>query len=143
MKRSLSPQEILEKHHIRSTDTRVQVLTHIHQSLHALSHNEIESFFKNRFDKVTLYRTLKTLWSKGLIHKISSENEPTRYATCQSNTCDHQHHEDNHIHFKCLQCEKVFCLSQVDVPQVHLPLGFKATSMQMMAEGCCDGCELS
>ena len=88
---------ILTANKLSKTEVRKKVLSLFISSDNALSLQEIESSFE-KIDRITLYRTLKTFESKGIIHKaIDGTNHP-KYAMCEE-SCDEHNHNDNHAHF--------------------------------------------
>ncbi|HEX2530352.1 MAG TPA: transcriptional repressor [Burkholderiaceae bacterium] len=73
-------------------------------------------------DRVTLYRALDCLVGAGLAHKIAGDDRVFRYSagTEHANCKDSMHAMQQHGHFKCTSCAKVFCLDGT-VPT--LPIG--------------------
>jgi Fur family ferric uptake transcriptional regulator len=130
-------EEILKHAGVRVTDFRIKLLSVINSKEFAVSSAEIEKSI-GEFDRVTLYRTLKTFKEKGLIHEVNMENEPVKYATC-SDTCSSSDHRHEHIHFKCTSCLKVTC---EDLPShLHIDLdGFTLESLEIQAKGICKNC---
>ena len=91
------------------------------------------------YDRVTLYRTLKTFEDQGIIHSIVDGNRQTSYALC-SHHCTEHHHHDEHIHFHCTKCEKTICLDDTAAPVITTPAGFQVNQVQLLVEGVCDTC---
>ena len=96
---------ILKDYKLRQTDCREEILNVFMKKSHALAHADVELPLKDRFDRVTIYRTLRTFVDKGLIHKVLDDEGGMKYALCKEgcNTPDHKHHHD-HVHFKCNIC---------------------------------------
>lgn len=132
-------QNILKRHDLRSTAIRKSLLQLFLNKSVALSHSEIEQFFQGDFDRVTIYRTLKTFDDKGLVHKVIDDGAVVKYAVCEEECVEHNH-KDNHVHFKCKQCEHTFCLHHVPVEKFDLPNGFKAKDYQLLVLGTCEKC---
>ncbi|RYG32801.1 MAG: transcriptional repressor, partial [Chitinophagaceae bacterium] len=105
----------------------------------ALAHADIEKLSADKFDRVTIYRTLQTFVEKGIIHTIPTPDNSIRYALCKDD-CSEGHHHDNHVHFVCIKCSNTICLDHVIVPTVKLPAGFKANEIQMVVNGTCKAC---
>ena len=129
---------ILKDHGLRMTEVRKSVLSLFLDSESALSQSEIDAQFEE-LDRVTLYRTLKTFESKGLVHKISNDQGHISYALC-SHDCGENKHEDTHPHFQCDKCDKVFCLDEVNLPKIKAPDGFEVRASKIMAQGLCKDC---
>ncbi len=130
---------LLENHSLRKTTIRVRVLDLFLNSDEAISHSYLEDKLDDT-DRVTLYRTLKAFEEKGLIHKAIDGTEVARYALC-AGKCRHKH-EDDHAHFHCGTCGKTICLDEVNVPSIHLPLGFSQETAHLIIKGTCEKCTL-
>ncbi len=129
--------DLLKNAGIRATDFRIKLLEIIRLKGSAISSLEIEDSL-GEFDRVTLYRSLKTFKEKGVIHEINMENEPVQFALC-SETCSSVHHHHEHIHFKCKSCQNVTC---EDIPnKIEISLqGFIIDSIGLQATGVCKNC---
>jgi Fur family transcriptional regulator, ferric uptake regulator len=134
---SISTESLLKQHQLRLTAARVDVVDALNLRGRAVSHAELEYVFIDRYDRVTLYRTLKTFLDVGIIHKIL-DNGGTRYALCHASCV--QHHNHDHVHFKCNTCGETQCIEGVTVPKVELPLGFAVQDINFLAEGTCPKC---
>lgn len=129
---------LLKEKNIRPTPFRENVLTIFKDSAYALSLQNIEDKL-NEHDRITLYRTLKTFKEKGVIHEIALPNEAIKYAMCE-NSCSDENHIHNHIHFKCNNCEEVFCKDVKELPQISIP-NFSITELEISAKGICENCK--
>lgn len=103
---------ILRQYDLRHTDTRENILNGFLQKTTALSHSDIEVYLNDGFDRVTIYRTLKTFLDKGIIHKILDDNGGVKYALCKDQ-CASGHHHHDHVHFKCSECNETFCFRKI------------------------------
>lgn len=129
----------LRNYHVRPTKTRKAILNIFLDADFALSHADIENKMTCDCDRVTIYRTLDTFLEKGLIHKVADGSGIIRYAL--GNNYTPQPHDDNHVHFKCVKCNRVYCLPSVDVPALELPPGYDLYSFSIIAEGICENCK--
>lgn len=129
----------LKKHNLRTTQCRVEVLDYFYNSNTALSQADLDKKFKDIFDRVTLYRTIKTFLKKGLIHQILDPQEISRYALCSSN-CDEKKHNHDHVHFKCNNCGQTKCISTIEVPEIILPKGYSSQTVNLLIQGKCPKC---
>ena len=132
--------QILKEARLRSTASRTVILGLFLHSTHALSYSDIERELCNSFDRVTVYRTLKTFLDKGIVHKILDDEGGLRYALC-SNHCRESGHRHNHIHFKCGRCGLTSCLDEVEVPDINLPAGYKMEAVNLLIQGTCLACQ--
>jgi Fur family ferric uptake transcriptional regulator len=130
--------ETLKGHHLRTTTCREDVLSAFINKKNALSHGDLEGTLGESYDRVTIYRTLKTFLEKGIIHKVL-DDEGLRYALC-TNQCSEEKHHHDHIHFKCNACGKTNCLENLHIPGVALPKGYRAASFNLLIQGTCPEC---
>lgn len=131
--------KILRAHGLKKTPVRQSVLSVLMGSDSALSQNEIEQQLDFSENRVTVYRVLKDLENVGVIHRIVNMNGTVLFASC-SDHCPTTHHQDEHIHFTCDSCHKVYCIEGLSVPALNFPQGFKVTSLNLSASGICDKC---
>lgn len=131
--------DILKKSQLSVTGSRKKILELFLQTNGALAHSDIEKKTGEKFDRVTVYRTLQSFLDKGIIHTIPTPDNSIRYALCKDD-CSGGHHHDNHVHFVCNKCSNTICLDHVLVPTVKLPAGFKANEIQMVVNGTCKTC---
>lgn len=131
--------QTLTHHKLRHTPVRRAVLQALLASPFALSGHEVEQQIGGETDRITLYRTLKTFEESGLIHRVIDTSDTVRYAAC-SVECSAHAHFDDHVHFKCTNCQHIYCLNQVAIPAVALPTGFAADSRDYLLAGVCREC---
>lgn len=131
--------DILKRNKLSNTDPRRAILELFLHSDTALAHQDIERQTGERFDRVTIYRTIQTFIDKGILHTIPTADNATRYALC-SDACSSGHHHDDHVHFVCTSCEKTICMDHVAIPSVKLPKGYKASQINMVVNGVCEAC---
>lgn len=130
--------ETLKEHNLRTTSCREDILNTFMNREIALSHGDLESALGERFDRVTIYRTLKTFLEKGIIHKVL-DDEGMRYALCRERCTEHSHHHD-HVHFKCNECGQTNCLDNLLIPAIKLPAGYQAEEVNLLIQGLCAVC---
>ncbi len=131
----------LKAYSLRQTECREEILAIFLNKAHALAHADVETQMSEKFDRVTVYRTLKTFLDKGLIHKVLDDEGSIKYALCKDNCHqdDHHHHHD-HVHFKCSSCGLTTCLDHVVIPAVVLPEGYKRVETNLLVQGVCKDC---
>lgn len=130
---------ILKKNLLSVTGSRKKILELFLQSNGALAHADIEKGSGEKFDRVTIYRTLQSFLNKGIIHSIPSADNTVRYALCKE--CTEESHHDDHIHFLCKECGTTTCLEEVHIPSIVLPKGFKSERIEMVVSGTCKECK--
>lgn len=126
----------------RVTYARVQVLSVLLAAKLPLSHSDIETELANcaaiKIDRVTLYRVLDWLVEAGLAHKAANTRGLLAFSLIQP---DNEH--EQHMHFRCNDCDDVICLD-IPKPQVPaLPRGFKIAHIDLEISGKCPACSRS
>jgi len=128
----------LTMRNIKPTAMRELVLKVLSEQDKAISLAELEQKFDNA-DKTTLYRTLKTFEENKLIHCIDDGTGAVKYALCKE-TCQ-CHPEDLHVHFLCTKCQQTYCLTDISIPSIALPVNFKLETINMVVKGICSNCD--
>jgi Fur family ferric uptake transcriptional regulator len=121
----------------RATPARAMVLSVLLASERPLSHLELEKKLQKQgktCDRVTLYRVLDWLVSRGLAHKVPGEDRVWRF-----NAVSYPPH--SHAHFQCRHCGQVYCLEDVrPVFALSLPPGFQYEHADLRVQGTCPTC---
>lgn len=130
---------MLKRNSLSITDSRKKILHLFLEQTGALAHADIEKKAGEKFDRVTVYRTLQTFVDKGIIHTIPTADNSIRYALCKDE-CSEGHHHDHHIHFVCSNCNNTYCLDDVVTPEIKLPKGYSAEHVEVVVEGVCKNC---
>lgn len=130
---------ILKRNQLSVTASREKILHLFLEQSGALAHGDIEKRAGEKFDRVTVYRTLQTFVEKGIIHTIPTADNSVRYALCKDN-CEAGHHHDQHIHFVCSHCGQTFCLDDVVTPEIKLPPGYSTNHIEVVVNGICREC---
>jgi len=131
--------EILKRSQLSVTASREKILHLFLEEAGALAHGDIEKKAGEKFDRVTVYRTLQIFVEKGIIHTIPTADNSIRYALCKDN-CAEGHHHDHHIHFVCSNCKNTYCLDDIVTPEVKLPKGYSSSHIEVVVEGICKSC---
>jgi Fur family ferric uptake transcriptional regulator len=131
--------DLLKQNELSVTESRKRILEMFFANSGALAHADIESKSGEKFDRVTVYRTLQTFLDKGIIHSIPTADNAIKYALCKDD-CSEGHHHDNHIHFMCTNCGNTTCLDEVTTPEVKLPKGYKLQHVDLVVNGLCKNC---
>lgn len=130
---------ILRKNQLSITGSRKKILELFLANNGALAHGDIEKKTGEKFDRVTIYRTLQSFLDKGIIHTIPTADNSIRYALCKEE-CSAGHHHDDHIHFVCRDCGNTTCLDDIHVPDIKLPKGFRSQQTEVVVSGKCKDC---
>jgi Fur family transcriptional regulator, ferric uptake regulator len=130
--------EYIREKGLKATPVRLKVLEELGNTHQALSHTELEATF-GKVDRITLYRALKDFEESGVVHKIIGPDGVTRFASC-SHDCPDITHTEDHVHFNCQRCQKMYCLEHTITPLIKLPKGFTATGINTVVNGICNNC---
>lgn len=129
---------LLKQHKLRKTPARVEILELYAGTPHAMSHGDVERQL-DEMDRVTIYRTLATFEEKGIIHRAYDGGGVVKYALCGTD-CSAHHHNDEHLHFSCVQCGNTYCIEGYSVPEVKTPKGYIMNEVFLFAKGTCKTC---
>ncbi len=125
--------DILTKHSIRPSLTRVLILDYLRQHR---THPTVDEIFSSlspqvpTLSKTTVYNTVKLLTSAGIIKMITIEEQQARYDACT----------DLHGHFLCSDCGTVFDFDTGE-PDSRLPEGFTVVTQEVYYTGICKNCQ--
>lgn len=136
----ITVQQILKQNKLSVTESRQKILGLFLTNRAAIAHADIEHKAGEKFDRVTVYRTLQTFVEKGIIHTIPSSDNTIKYALCR-HECFEGHHHDNHFHFVCSGCGKTECLEDFILPSLKLPKGYLAKNIEIVINGTCTNCK--
>lgn len=131
--------DILRRNRLSVTGSRKKILELFLVNKGALAHADIEHRAGEKFDRVTVYRTLQSFVEKGILHAIPTSDNTVKYALCKSD-CFEGHHHDNHSHFVCRICGKTECLDDIVLPAVSLPRDYVAENVEIVVNGMCREC---
>ncbi|MCB0484375.1 MAG: transcriptional repressor [Flavobacteriales bacterium] len=127
--------ELLKSNQLKVTKPRVLVLDHLMHCTQGHTLNELSEILATACDRVTVYRTLKTLEEKEIVHPIPDAGA-MRFKLSTSCKHDFQH---AHIHFRCEDCGEVLCIDEM--PHIPaLPVGYSLKKAEQMLKGQCAEC---
>lgn len=137
MKGKEALENLLRDRGLKVTPKRLELLLLISNYSSAIPYSKIQKSLNN-FDRVTLYRTLKSLLDSGIIHKATVSTEDVYYAMCK-HYCTSSEHHHKHVHFKCNSCLEVSCLDvttpvHIDIPNVIIK------QVEIEVSGVCEKC---
>lgn len=127
---------ILDRSGLRPTKARSEVLEALLGAGRSLSHAELAEILPG-LDKVTVFRSLKTLRDSGLLHSVRSLDGVLRYVVNPSGVkgCP-----GSHPHFLCLDCGTLNCLEGQELPRIDVPVGAEVRGKQFLVYGTCAAC---
>ena len=128
---------LMEHHGVRPTANRILIAGALSRAGRPMSMGELEDALET-VDKSVISRTLSLFREQHLVHVIEDGGDGVRYELCHSHHDDHD--ADTHVQFHCESCGRTFCLEDIPVPEVAVPDGFKASSVNYMIKGTCPDC---
>lgn len=131
-------ERILIRRGVKPTANRILVYKELHRASHPVSLADLESALDHRMDKASIFRVLEVFTEKEIVHAIEDGSRSQKYELCHSE--EHHSIADQHVHFYCEQCRETYCLESVSVPQVPVPEGFEAHTVNYMIKGLCPKC---
>lgn len=135
--------QTLRAHTVRLTPGRLAVLRTLLAAPYALSGTEIEQRIQAGVDRATMFRTLRLLEQKQLIHRVADYAETVRYAAAPTLrlAASPPHIPVEHVHLKCLVCQRLYCLPHVPVPTVPEASGLQVSRHDCLLSGVCKTCQ--
>ena len=121
---------------LRPTEVRGRVLAALRSAGGPLSHPELAAILAD-CDRVTVFRSLKALRVKGLLHCVQGMDGVLRYVANGDGAVGCP---GGHPHFLCERCGAMICLPDQEVPRVEVPRGSIVRGKQLLAYGLCAGC---
>lgn len=121
---------------LRVTSNRLAVLALIEQAPVALSHADLEAALPAGFDRVTLYRTLDSFVEAGLLSATVGADRVRRFSPLTGDPAGH----NDHLHFHCDDCGRVFCLPAKPPRRPSVPEGFQVEGADLYVHGHCADC---
>ena len=106
---------MLKQINLRRTPVRLGVLNVLAAAPQPLGVQQVLEKLPEHTDTVTVYRTLNTFTTKGVVHRVRGEDRTWRYALSPADGGgDEGPHA--HPHFVCDTCGTVECLEQSQIP---------------------------
>ena len=129
--------ELMEHHGIKSTANRIIIARALVEGAHPMTMMELEDQIGS-IDKSGIFRALSLFKERQLVH-VLEDSEGLRYEICHSH--DHGTDNDTHVHFHCERCGETICLTDIPIPNIDLPEGYRTISANFMLKGFCPKCQ--
>lgn len=130
-------EELLQSHGLRPTANRLIVARALAACTRPASLPELDARIQT-MDRSSLFRTLGAFKAHHLVHVIEDGSDSVKFELCLSHS--HDRDDDEHVHFYCEQCNETYCLPLIATPQVTLPAGYVAHSVNYLIKGLCPRC---
>ena len=130
------PVSLMQAHGVKPTANRILILRALLGAGRPLSMTEIETELES-VDKSIISRTLSAFREARLLH-VLADGDSIRYEVCHC--AAEEEDSDRHVHFHCTRCGRTFCLEELPVPAVTMPVGYRAEHVNFIVEGICPNC---
>ncbi len=131
-------EEFLTSKGIKPTSNRILVVRELLKASRPISLADLEVLFGHTLDKASILRVLELFAEKEVVHVIEDGSRSLKYELCHGTS--HHSIADQHVHFFCEQCKKIFCLQDIQVPILELPEGFRPHAVNHVIKGTCPNC---
>lgn len=132
-------EKLLGLHGVKPTSNRILVLRAIQESDRPMSLADIEDELCT-LEKSSIFRVLTLLLQHGVVHTVEDGRGIVKYELCHGDSRGHCLPEELHAHFYCEVCHELTCLTDIHVPQIALPEGYKMLSANYTIKGLCPKC---
>ncbi len=131
---------LLKPYGLKLTLPRLKVLEIFLSNDKALTYAEMLRLTEQVFDRVIVYRILRSFEDLGIIHRIVGANGSVNYALSITSMAGKKNPHQQHLHFSCTRCHAVYCLDDQLVPSITLPDTYDVHSLSMVITGICRIC---
>lgn len=128
---------LLEQRGVKMTPNRILVLRALRKAARPMSLAELEEILPT-LDKSSIFRVLALFNEHHVTHAIEDGSGALKYEACGGD--DACTLDDMHAHFYCESCKQTFCFKATHIPEINLPEGFMASSINYMVKGICPHC---
>lgn len=130
--------ELLVAHSLNKTPCRLDMLNVLHKAEKALTEQEMKELLEYDFDRVTVFRTLRTFIEVGLVHHVTVNKNEVRYALSRPELKADD--KKGHAHLHCDRCGEVLCLGGFSVDESIIPQQFQVIDYELIINGLCSKC---
>lgn len=129
---------ILEKAGLKKTSGRIAILNCLLKENKPLSQHEIAEKLKGfKINEASIYRSLEAFHRVGIVHKVEGVEKTRRFAISESPS----EKSPCHPHFICIECGKVECLKELEIPDLKPHnKSYVVKSREMILKGSCKHC---
>lgn len=132
--------QLLKPYGLKLTLARLKVLEIFLSNDKAVTYAELLRLTEQVFDRVTVYRILRSFEDLGIIHRIVGATSSVNYALSIISMAGKKNPRQQHLHFSCTRCHAVYCLDDQLAPSVTLPDNYEVHSLSMIVIGICRIC---
>lgn len=129
----MNASDILKSKGIKKSAQRIAIINILQQCYIPMAESEIKDKLGDIYDRITFYRTIQTLLSAGIIHRVVIDNLTVKYAF-------NEEQDHDHVHFFCKVCGEVTCWRDIVPHGYKLPRQFVPQECEVLIKGICDKC---
>lgn len=131
-----SLEEVLSRHGVKPTSVRLLVWQQCERQTKTFSLADLEEMLPH-MDRSSIFRALRLFTEQHLLHEVNDGSGHQKYCVCRC----HDEHHTGHVHFTCTRCGRTYCLTELTIPHIPLPEGFRMQESEFVIKGTCPGCE--
>lgn len=128
--------DYLNRKGVKPTPNRILVAKELINASSPISLADLEETIST-MNKASIFRVLELFTEKEMVHVIKDGSRSLKYEICPSH---HHSISDQHMHFYCEKCDKVYCLEQIAIPHIGIPDSYLVKSMDFILKGICPEC---
>jgi Fur family ferric uptake transcriptional regulator len=125
---------ILREHRLTITAARLIMLEIFLNSNEPLTYQDFLHHQSTSFDRITIFRTLKSFTAKKIIHRIPATDGMSRYLYQETPVLIHSN-------FICDICKKIIPIEISELPKLKLPKGVQQQNIEIIIGGLCQSCK--
>ncbi len=133
---NISPEVVLQKHGCRITEQRMKILGFLMKNTKSHALSEIERRFREKIDRVTIYRTLNIFIKKGFVLKFININGTSFFVFKERK----RKMKAAHPHMRCVICGEIICLPELPAEYLKSLAKYEMGVSQFYSEGTCPNC---
>ena len=128
-------EETLTHHGVKPTSVRLLVWQACERQTKTFSLADLEEQLPH-MDRSSIFRALRLFSDHHLLHEVNDGSGHQKYCVCRCH--DEQH--SGHVHFTCTCCGRTYCLTELTIPHIPLPEGFRMQESEFVVKGICPQC---
>lgn len=128
-----SAKEILHQYNLKGTSARIAILNTIINSKIPLSESDIKKRM-HEVDRVTFYRSIKSLLETNIIQGIITEGKIIKYTFCNK-----KREKETAALFYCTKCQRMTDV-EINNQTPSIPEGYEEKSCHITIMGTCKAC---
>jgi Fur family ferric uptake transcriptional regulator len=138
------PKLILKNYGLYATRARLMILDALLRSAPVFDHADLMAACKEKFNRVTIWRTLHLFYEHNLLLKVPSSNGSVRYMFRGTGgkeiSAKQVSRQNSHLQLICQECGKIISFDNFELPITGLPAKFEPLYIDTIVNGKCSSC---